>query len=417
VLSTLRRPGNAGVMLVCAVAVAMLAYFVAAARSTTYKAEALGVVVPSTSLTPDQANRLAVTYASLIPKDGAIRRRVAAALETTPADAGSRISVVNDSETSLLRVRYRGMSAEDAVAGARAGLLSLTGGNPVSPNIAPRSVGVVQFPARATASKNVTSSVVVGVLLGLGLGALLVIALERGDPRIEDADELEGFLGCPVSAFEPLSDVGVHALVDRWRVIAGETAIRVALLPAREGFDREVRHVTLRLAKAEDGAEPLALGPWEDPETSLGPYEAATNGNGRKDSANANSRRATSERSPRRAKHPDRHLTLVAGHVPGEKRGGEALAMLCDVTVLVVPRRIRRSEVESAVSVLAQFGARPSWMILVGRVADAEPLRPAKHEPAAPALPKAGERPAIPPTVRPRRGPDGRFKAGTNRPQ
>ena len=414
-LSTLRRPGSAGVILVCAVAVAMLAYFVATARSTTYKAEGLGVVVASASLTPDQANRLAVTYASLIPKDGAIRRRVAAALDITPADAGRRMSVVNDSETSLLRVRYRGTTAEDAVIGARTALLSLTGGNPVSPNIAPRSVGVVQFPGRVTASKNVTSSVVVGVLLGLGLGALLVIALERGDPRIEDADELEAFLGCPVSSFEPLSDVGVQALIDRWRVIAGEIAIRVALLPARDGFEREVREVTLRLAKAEDGAEPLALGPRDDPEGSLGPYEASANGNGRKESASADSRRSTPERSGRRAKQPDRHLTLIAGHVPGEKGGGEALAMLCDLTVLVVPRRIRRSEVESAVGVLAKFGARPSWMILVGGVADAEPRRPARPGPAAPALPKAGERPDEAGRLGPARGPDGRFKAGTSR--
>ena len=414
-LRTLRRPGNAGVILACAVAVAMLAYFVAAARSTTYKAEALGVVVSSASLTPDQANRLAVTYASLIPKDAAIRQRVAAALETTRADAGSRISAVNDSETSLLRLRYRGASAEDAVAGARATLLSLTGGNPVSPNIAPRSVGVVQFPVRATASKNVTSSVVVGVLLGLGLGALLVIALERGDPRIENADELEELLGCPVSSFEPLSDIGVHALVDRWRGIAGESAIRVALLPAREGFDREVRQVTLRLAKAEDGAELLALRPRDDPETSLGPYQASTNGNDRKASTNAQSRRKASERSP--AKHRDRRLILVAGHVPGEERGGEALAMLCDVTVLVVPRLIRRSEVESAVNVLAKFGARPEWMILVGRVADAEPRLPVNHRPAVPALPEAGDRSAVPRSVGRPRGPDGRFKPGTNRQQ
>ena len=331
--SMLRRPGNAGVILVCAVAVALLAYFVASAKSTTYTAEALGVVVPSASITPDQANRLAVTYASLIPQDGAIRRRVAAAVETTPADVGRRLGAGNDSETSLLRLRYRGADADTAVAGARSALLSLTGGNPVSTNISPRSVGVVQLPRRATASKNVKSSVVVGVVLGVGLGALLVLALERGDPRVEDADELEDHLGCPVSSFESLSVVGVHALVDRWRTIAGRKAIRVALLPAGQGLDHEVRRVARTLAAAEDDAEPLTLRPGEYPENQLEPRNGSTNGNGTRKGGHRPGG------GPRQKQRDRVQLRFVAGHAPGEGSGGEALAMMCDLTVLVIPRR------------------------------------------------------------------------------
>jgi capsular polysaccharide biosynthesis protein len=371
VLRILRRPGNAGVIALCAITVAILAYLVASARSTTYSAEALGVVHQSSSLTPDQANRLAVTYASLIPKDAAIRRRVAAAVETTPGEVGRRLSVFNDSTTALLRIDYRGTSADDALAGARATLRSLAGPNPTSANIAPGSIGVVQLPTRASGSKNVKSSVVVGVLLGLGLGALLVIALQRGDPRIEDTDELTAQLGCPASAFEPLSDIGARALVERWRVLAGRPGLQVvALLPVREGMEEQLRDVALRLADAEESVEPLALAPGAHPEESLDDFGRATSTNG------------GSQRPG-----PARQLVLVAGHVPGDESGGEALAMMCDLTVLVVPQGLRRSEIEAAVGVLEKFGARPAWVIMVGARAE---RRAVDSIPAS--LPAAGSR-------------------------
>ena len=84
--------------------------------------------------------------------------------------------------------------------------------------------------------------------------------------------------------------------------------------------------------------------------------------------------------------------------------------MMCDLTVLVVPRRIRRSEVDATVGVLDKFGARPTWMILVAAGATSPP--PARHAEDAPASPAVANGHAKPGPSVPLRGPDGRFKAG-----
>ena len=84
--------------------------------------------------------------------------------------------------------------------------------------------------------------------------------------------------------------------------------------------------------------------------------------------------------------------------------------MMCDLTVLVIPRRIRRSEVDTTVGVLENFGARPAWTILVTpRTMSAAPAGRADDVPAPPT---AANGHAKPTSLLPPGGTEGRLKAG-----
>jgi hypothetical protein len=338
-VTTLRRPGPLIVIPMCTFIVAACAYVVASAQQTTYSAEALGVINPSPQLTPDQANRLAVTYALLIPKDAAIVRHVAASLGRPASEVGRSITVSNDRDTSVLRIGYRAPTAGNARAGALAVLLSLTGGHPASANIAPRSVGVVLPPKRASASKSVTGTVAVSTLLGIALGALLMLALKRSDPRVDDVDDVAAHTDCPVSSFDVLSDTGARAILERWKALAGMARVDVALLPVSEGVKPDLGRIAVRFAHAEEVEASFEL--VEDVRCVVRTFK-----------------RTASE------------SVLIPGGVPGGDSGGEALAMACDVTVLVVQRGARRSEVRGAVDVLREFGVAPVWAILIQGRAD-----------------------------------------------
>jgi capsular polysaccharide biosynthesis protein len=346
----LRRPSRLLAIPMCAFIVGTCAYVVASAKETAYSAEALAVVNPNAQLTADQAKGLAVTYAVLIPHDAAIVRQVATSLGTRPERVEGRISAFNTPDTAVLRVGYRGTSASSARAGALAVLLSLTGGHPASPNITPRSIGVVQAPERGATSKRVTSSVAIGALLGVALGVLLMVALQRVDPRVDSAEDMSAYAGCPVSVFGGLSNSGARALMERWEALAGRSRITVALVPVTDGLGRHLRRVALVFSRAGQVQETVASG----------------DGSG------------TVARTfqPRAAES-----VLIPGGVPGAD-SGEALAMASDVTVLVVQRGTRRSDVRGAVEVLREFGVDPVWAILLSVQDDAGP-RPAAPRPAA----------------------------------
>src|SRR4051794_11665409 len=106
----LRRRG--WLLAITTIAGAACAYAVGAVRRAESPAEAGGVVSADAQLTPDQANRLAITYAGLIPNDEAIAVTAARALGTTPAEVSRRLSVFNDLNTALLRIDYRATTRE-----------------------------------------------------------------------------------------------------------------------------------------------------------------------------------------------------------------------------------------------------------------------------------------------------------------
>jgi capsular polysaccharide biosynthesis protein len=328
-LKALRRRG--WVVLLATGITALVALAVASLRTPTYSAKGVAVVAANRGLTPDQAIGLAVTDAVLIPQDAAIARSVARAVHTTTKDIQSRLSASNDPTTAILRIDYQGTSASNAQAGATAALRSIAGPQPVSPNIASNSIQIVRLPTPPSASRGVPTLVAIGIILGLALGSLLLVAWERADPRIDDIDDLGAAAASPATSFDSMSDATSAALLERWRELAGQAPRSVALVPATEGLEASLGDIACVLELTDENT------------TAVLPVESQSS-------------------------LPTHGETfLFVGGVPGGRHAGEGVALACDLTVLVVERGTSRMDLRRVLEVLRRFGIHPAWSILVSR--------------------------------------------------
>jgi len=329
-VGVLRRRG--WVLLAALVVSVGCAYFVASSRGVSYSAESTAVVAasPNSLLTPDQANLLAGTYAVLIPKDSVILHAVASTLGTTVADVEHRLSVSNTAGTALLGIDYRGTSAANSIAGASAALAAISGPAPVSANIIPGSVGAVQAPTQASASRGVAVLVAVGAFVGLALGALLMMVWERVDPRIDRPGDLSEETGSPAWPASALSQSGATALVARWAALAEPGPARIGLVPVTADVLADLPRVA----------------------RSFGPLGVAGNGNGN----------GSGGRGQSRGGGP----AVVAFRVPSADLGELQLIMDCDLVVLVARRGTPRAVLRELVDSLREFGISPQWAIFLG---------------------------------------------------
>jgi capsular polysaccharide biosynthesis protein len=318
------------VLLLATVTTTLVALIAASLRTPTYSAEGVAVVAAN-RVTPDQAVGLALTDAALIPKDAAVTRSVARSLRTTTKDVQNRLAVFNDPTTALLRVQYRGRSASEAQAGATAVLRSIAGSQPVTRNIAPSSIQIVRLPTPPAPSRGVPTLVAIGIILGLALGSLLLVAWERTDPRIDDLDDLGAATASPATSFDAMSDAAAGALLDRWRALAGQSRTSVALVPATDGLEGSLGDIARVLGLADENTTVVLQ---MDSRSSL-----PTGGD----------------------------TTLFVGGVPGGRNAGEGVALACNLTVLVVERGTARDDLRRALEVLQRFGIHPAWSILVSQ--------------------------------------------------
>jgi hypothetical protein len=291
-------------------------------------------------VTPDQADLLASTYAVLIPKDSVILRAVATTLGTNASDVQSRLSVFNTTGTALLAIDYRGTSAANAIAGAAAALRAIAGAYPVSPNIIPGSVGAVQAPTQASASRGVTVLVALGAILGIALGLLLMVVWERVDPRIDRPEDLSQEVGSPTSPVGAMSQPGVNALIARWTHLAEREPTRIALVPVTADVQADLPKVALRLSNGHDNGSAALLTPTCDYVTD---GEDLT--------------------QPIRVGGP----VVIACEVPSADLTALRPIMDCDLVVLVARRGTPRAALRGSLESLTEFGVSPKWAIFLGR--------------------------------------------------
>jgi capsular polysaccharide biosynthesis protein len=341
-LRALQRRG--WVLLVAVVITTACAYLVASHRGETYTAESTAVVSASNSpqsvVTPDQADLLASTYAVLIPKDSVILRAVATTLGTSAPDVQGRLSVFNTTGTALLAIDYRGTSAANAIAGAAAALRAIAGAYPVSPNIIPGSVGAVQAPAQASASRGVAVLVALGAILGIALGLLLMVVWERVDPRIDRPEDLSQEVGSPTSPVGAISQPGVNALIARWTHLAEREPTKIALVPVTADVQADLPKVALRLSNGHDNGSAALLTPTCDYVTD---GEDLT--------------------QPIRVGSP----VVIACEVPSADLTALRPIMDCDLVVLVARRGTPRAALRGSLESLTEFGVSPKWAIFLGR--------------------------------------------------
>ena len=328
------------VILAAALAVTAIAYAFAGGTDRPYTAESVTVVQSGASgKGPGAANdaaTLASTYAAVIPADTEVSRYVARRLDVSTNYVNDHVSVVTDSGTSIVRLRFRDENRQRALDGATALARAVTSERPVTEAIERRSLVLVRLPEPPERANDAQSTVLpIALALGLLLGLTLFVAWERADRRVDDVGALAGELNTPASAVWALSPTGATALVERWRSLVRRTPVRVAIIPA-----------TRKLAPlAADAARTLArrlpAGYRGVVVDSYPPRESEDIYDGARD-----------------------EIRLVVGGAPGTDAAGEGAAISSDLTVLVAAPGTSARDIREAVGVLEQFGAGPDWALL-----------------------------------------------------
>jgi capsular polysaccharide biosynthesis protein len=296
---------------------------------------------PSEGINPDDANHLAQTYAGIIPADDALLSDVGKVVGQSSADVASNLSVVNEQNTSLLQISFKGSSPQTATNGARTAARLLTGSGAAVAGIIPGSLDVVSLPPPANnvaaTSSPKGSTVAIGAVLGLILGVILLVAWERSDPHVVEARPLSGQFGCPATPVDRLSPEAAHALIERWASLTDHVPARVALLPADAGSVDKTDEIAELLRRSGEG---------------VGYIDARS---GTVPQALGNGHLLDGKES----------VVLVHAGPPGG--GGEAIALSCDLTVVVVRSGARSTEVRRLSEELANFGLVPAWALLAPR--------------------------------------------------
>ncbi len=170
-------------------------YVAGAHHTTSYSATATLVVQSGASVAgPGSANdaqTLAVTYAALLPRDQAVVDRVASDLGVPAAAVSRSLGVEAESGTALLQVKYTAPTAARAVTGADAVARAVSSLEPTGRAIAGGSVAVVSVAGTASPSDPLYHDALpLGAILGLLVGAGMVLVAERVDRRVDDPETL-----------------------------------------------------------------------------------------------------------------------------------------------------------------------------------------------------------------------------------
>jgi capsular polysaccharide biosynthesis protein len=305
------------------------------------------LMVPATAgpiegINPNDAERLAITYAGIIPVDARLLSNIGKAVNESSSEVGQNLSVVNEQNTAILQLSFKSGNPQTAAAGARAAARLLTGPRPIAAGVVPSSLQVVALPASVQpAATSKSSAVAIGAALGLLLGLVLLVAWERSDPHVTDARELSKQLGCPATPGERLSLDAARALLERWTSLIERVPVRVAVLPADSGTETETAELVKLLVHA--GGESVR---YVDARSGVLPEPPV----------------AESSTEDRAA------AMLVHAGSPGEKgAAGEAVALGCDLTVVVVRAGARAAALRQLAEELGNFGIVPAWALLTPR--------------------------------------------------
>jgi capsular polysaccharide biosynthesis protein len=316
--------------------VAALAFGASTLGGGEYRAEAtLLVRTGASDLGPGNvgdANRLAVTYAEGLPQDRSLQDLVAerTGLDVDAVEEG--LAATATGETAMFTLSFTDVDRARAVEVTRLAAQELARTPTVSAIVAPGSVNVARLPDQADpVGYGSTYALVVGAVFGLGLAALLALAWERADPRVDTADRLGELLGCPVTELDHPGSTMLAALGARWLALAGEGPARVVLVPV----DRRVEVRCLELARS------VAAAVGNHP-----PTNHTVTGS------------------------PGVDLQVIPVEPPGSTGAAEAAVVGGDLCVVVAAPDTTLAAVRRGMTRLEHFGARPSWALVVRNGSD-----------------------------------------------
>jgi len=304
---------------------------------------------PSEGINPDDADKLATTYAGIIPVDQKLLGDVGQAVGQSPSDVASNLSVVNEQNTSILEISFKSSDPQSAAKGARTAATLLSGPSPVAAGIVPSSLQIVSLPTNVgpAATTHKSRTVAIGAVLGLILGLVLLVAWERSDPHVTEPRSLSSQFGCPATPADRLSPDAAHALLERWASLTDGVPARVAILPADAASAGQAEQVARLLAGSGQGVRYVDARSGPVPEALAGGhFSSGHSGNGHS---------------------IDRGDSVVLVHAAPPGQGGEAVALSCDLAVVVVRSGARNAEIRGMAEELANFGVVPAWALLTPR--------------------------------------------------
>lgn len=192
-------------LLLCLMAGTGGGYFARASQSVMYSASAeLAVVSGASGAGPGSANdadALAVTYASIIPQDQLEMQEVADSTRLTLHTVTKSVSAVAVSGTSAIILSFKAVSEAQAVNDVNlfANVVTIGAAHSAIPG---RSLAEVKLATSASRSGELRNfGIPLGIILGLLIGAIAVLAIERADPRVDDVEDLAAITGTAVTLF------------------------------------------------------------------------------------------------------------------------------------------------------------------------------------------------------------------------
>lgn len=233
------------VVALAAVATGLIAALIATANPPMYASRAVFVVPAVTDADvapgrPDQAARLASTYAIVIPADDVLVGAVAEEVGLSADRVRERTTVTNEDATGVIYVLAEAPTESGAVALAQAWDNALTGSEGTG-QVAAGSVLAVSVPQAASEQSGVqpVPAGIVGALVGALIGGLGLWAWSRSRSRLETADDVTESLAVFAMSGPP-GDFPAMAQVSS-RIHAGRPgpAARLGLLPT-ESLDTAV---------------------------------------------------------------------------------------------------------------------------------------------------------------------------------
>jgi capsular polysaccharide biosynthesis protein len=190
---------------------------------------------------PGDANdaiALALTDASILPSDQALLNSVSQEIGVPTRVIADHLSASVEAGTSVVLVSYDASSPSAAIKGANAVGRTITSHDEEISAIPNGSLSLVQLATGASASGMLfTYGLPLGALLGLLIGLVFVVGIERADPRADDVEDLAQATGTAATAYPgPVALAELEQLLDR----ASDGAPAATLVPLS---DLEVAHV------------------------------------------------------------------------------------------------------------------------------------------------------------------------------
>jgi hypothetical protein len=214
-----------------------------------YSASAeLAVVSGASSAGPGSANdadALALTYATIIPLDQLEMQQVADSTHLPLHTVTKNVSAVAVSGTSAIILSFKASSKSQAIHDVNqlAEVVTIGGANSAIPR---RSLTEVKLATSADRTGELRNyGIPLGIILGLLVGAIAVLAIERADPRVDDVEDLAAITGTAVTLFP-----GTIQQIEMARTIAlaGGGTSDVTLVPLSKSEEAKTEYLWNYLA-------------------------------------------------------------------------------------------------------------------------------------------------------------------------